>query len=324
MWYWNTPMTDTTDGAAARALPRRRFFNDMPDKGLFALAAIAGFAIILGLKVTGYDPNIVAALAVSVMIAYGVIAYSIPAVRMRIDRLGDNFYYLGFIYTLASMTAALMQLRGGVEIEPILGSFGIALITTIVGVAGRVTLVQMRGEIDEIEEQTRRDLLAASNTLKDQLVGMLREFETFSTAMRQTAEETAKQSAEAARTMRQAADEAAKQSTEVAQKQIEIISRVAELAAGDIKRAFEGNRSSVQHLSDTVEKVAKAVDQTNKHLGEMELPTLRFEKQLETFGEQLVGLVKQLGVAAGLAKELHGGPRRWYWPFKRRFWPFNR
>jgi hypothetical protein len=34
---------------------------------------------------------------------------------MRLDRLGDNFYYLGFIYTLASLTAALLQLRGGIE-----------------------------------------------------------------------------------------------------------------------------------------------------------------------------------------------------------------
>ncbi len=250
-------MTDTADRATAPTLPRRRFFNDMPDKGLFALAAIAGFALILWLKVKGETPNLVAGLAVSFMLAYGVIAYNIPAVRLRIDRLGDNFYYLGFIYTLASMSAALIQLQEDIQIEPILGSFGIALITTIVGVSGRVMFVQMRGEIDEVEEQTRRDLLESSTQLKGQLAVMLRDFETFCTSMRQTAEETTKQS------------------TEAAQKQIEIVSGVAQAAAADIKNAFEGNRSSVQRLSETVEKVAKAVDQTNEQFAKMELPTKR-------------------------------------------------
>src|SRR5215204_5050133 len=36
--------------AAARTLPRRRFFDDMPDKGLFALVALVGFAAIILLK----------------------------------------------------------------------------------------------------------------------------------------------------------------------------------------------------------------------------------------------------------------------------------
>jgi len=271
----------------------------MPDKGLFAFAAIAGFALILWLKVKGQNPNQVAALAVALMLFYGVIAYNIPAVKLRIDRLGDNFYYLGFIYTLASMAAALMQIENGIGIEPILGSFGIALITTIVGVAGRVMFVQMRSEIDEVEEQTRRDLLEASTNLKGQLAVMLRDFETFSTAMRQTAEETAKQSTEAAR------------------KQVEIVSSVAQAAANEIKSAFEGNRSNVQRLSETVEKIAKTVDQTNEQFAKMELPTRRFEEQLDTFGGRLTELLQRLGDAAGLPKARRWGRRSWLWPFGR-------
>ena len=87
---------------------------------------------------------LVAGSAVALMVAYGLIAYRIPDVQIRLDRLGDNFYYLGFIFTLASMSAALIQLRAEPNIEAILGSFGIALITTIVGVAGRVLFTQMR------------------------------------------------------------------------------------------------------------------------------------------------------------------------------------
>jgi len=50
------------------------------------------------------------------MSAYGVVAYRIP----------------------------LVQMRSGIDVDAVLGSFGIALITTIAGIAGRVVLVQMR------------------------------------------------------------------------------------------------------------------------------------------------------------------------------------
>ena len=54
---------------AQRTLPRRRFFSDMPDKGLFALVAVLGFASILLLKVRGTNADLVATGAVILMIA---------------------------------------------------------------------------------------------------------------------------------------------------------------------------------------------------------------------------------------------------------------
>src|ERR1700722_8663711 len=145
---------------AQRTLPRRRFFSDMPDKGLFALVAVLGFASILLLKVRGTNADLVATGAVILMIAYGFTAFQFRRVRLRPDRLGDNFYYLGFVYTLASLSAALLQLRGGAKIEELLGSFGIALFTTIIGIAGRVLFVQMRGDIDDVEDEVRGNLLS--------------------------------------------------------------------------------------------------------------------------------------------------------------------
>ena len=301
----------------------------MPDKGLFTFAAVFGFGLILWLKLQGHDPDWVAALAVTCMVVYGVIAYRIPAVKLRRDRLGDNFYYLGFIYTLASMAAALMQLRRGIEIEPILGSFGIALITTIVGVAGRVMFVQMRGETDEAEEQTRRDLLETSKELRAQLALTLREFETFSTATRQAAEETAKQSTAAAQKQIELIDS-------LAHKQIELIGSVAQVAAGEIRSAFDANRSSMRELSETIQKVALTVDQTNTHFASMELPTKRFEHQLDSFGGRLVDLMNRLATAVDSANAVRPR-RRWPWPFRRAaavrslepprrrwYWPFKR
>src|SRR5215467_1091896 len=100
-----------TSRHSAGGLPRRRFLNDMPDKGLFGFVAVFGFVTIIALKLNNYDADIVTGLAVALMVGYGLIAYRIPEVHIRLDRLGDNFYYLGFIFTLASLSTALIQLR---------------------------------------------------------------------------------------------------------------------------------------------------------------------------------------------------------------------
>ncbi len=168
--------------AAAKLLPRRRFFSDMPDRGLFGVVALGGFVRIAA-EGQWSERGRYAVLAVAVMAAYGYAAFSIPLVSMRPDRLGDNFYYLGFIFTLASLTAALLQLRKEVSVNLLLESFGIALVTTIFGIAGRVLFVQLRSDIDDVEETVQRDLAATSAELRAQLGQSIREFETFRTTM---------------------------------------------------------------------------------------------------------------------------------------------
>src|SRR5262245_12019854 len=108
---------------AARTLPRRRFFDDMPDKGLFAFVALVGFLGIILLKTrTSIASEIVASLSVIAMVLYGIIAWRLPTVQIRPDRLGDNFYYLGFIFTLASLSATLIQIESEPQIEQLLGN----------------------------------------------------------------------------------------------------------------------------------------------------------------------------------------------------------
>ena len=267
--------------ARARTLPRRRFVSDMPDKGLFALVAVVGFSAILGLKLYRVDPNIIAGFAVVAMVVYGAVAYRIPAVNLRLDRLGDNFYYLGFVYTLASMSAALIQLREGADLEALLGSFGIALLTTIVGVAGRVIFVQLRTELDDIEAAIRRELLESSNDLKAQLSLSLREFETFRTGVRQAASEA-----------RMGAEE-----------QINSISNVAAAAARRIRESFEVNGHHAEEMKEHVFELGKVVD----HVG----------GNAANCGRELEQLLQRLD-AVVTAIERRAGRRRWYWPFRRR------
>jgi methyl-accepting chemotaxis protein len=285
--------------AAERALPRRKFFNDMPDKGLFAAAAVLGFLVIMLLKIYEVlNSSIVAALAVGIMLVYGAISFQLPAIQMRPDRLGDNFYYLGFIYTLASLSAALFQLQTEANLQQLLGNFGIALVTTIVGVAGRVLFVQMRGELDEVEERVRRDLAAASLDLRGQLVTALREFETFHTGILQ------------------ASNEAVARSAQQLEDQIEQVGKVAQSAIQRIDSRADIASARTERLAQLIDRLTAAIAELPS-LSKIELPSERLRQQILSFTAELEMLVMELRTVTSHSRHNAAGRRRWYWPFSR-------
>jgi methyl-accepting chemotaxis protein len=272
-----------------RLLPRQRFFNQMPDKGLFATVATGGFLAILVLETFGANPYFVAAGAVMVMLIYGFVAFRFRRVQLRPDRLGDNFYYLGFIYTLASLSAALLQLeRDNSPIEGILGSFGIALFTTIFGVAGRVLFVQLRSDIDEVEDEVRRDLQNVASDLRGQLNTTLADFETFQLGVHQ------------------AADEAARGASKVVQDAISNISRVANAAAENIDQALGREAGKVHELRDSITtmdvRLNGLVENVNDRMDE-------FNDRMD----RMTGILSDAVEFIGRVK-----PKRRFWCFSRR------
>lgn len=283
--------------AAARILPRRRFFDDMPDKGLFAFIALVGFLGIIFLKTrTSVSSEVVAVLSVAAMVLYGIIAWRLPTVQIRPDRLGDNFYYLGFIFTLASLSATLLQIESGPQIEELLGNFGIALTTTVVGVGGRVLFVQMRGELDDIEAKVRRDLAAASADLRAQLVLSLREFETFQTGVFQ------------------ASSEAIKKATIETEENIQ---KAAVAGAVRIEDAAETNLRQAELMSQMLIRVNQALGELPL-MSNVELPSERLEKKIAYLARQFEALVGQLeAINTGVQKRSGLRRRRWYWLFLR-------
>src|SRR5262249_15668541 len=162
-----------------------------------------------------------------------------------------------------------------------IGSFGIALFTTIVGVAGRVIFTQMRTETDEVEAIVRRDILEASNDLKMQLNLALREFETFHKSVQQVVTEGLAPTDKLLATQ---------------------IGHVASAAGGAISSISDGIRSHESHvasLTKSISEIAESVVDLRKRLGVIKFPTERLDKQIDTFAENLEQLSKK--VAAALA-----------------------
>lgn len=71
------------------------------------------------------------------------------------DRLGDDLYYLGLTYTLVSVVHALYAFTGVANVDWLVSDFSVALLTTLVGIVGRVLLYEKhasqksRAEIDD-------------------------------------------------------------------------------------------------------------------------------------------------------------------------------
>ena len=126
----------------------------------FVWAFLVGFVVIFATKLVSPWHPVVVGLVVSIIGVAIMVLYMAHQKRIRPEhahsRLGDEVYYLGLLYTLTSLCAALVTLfllhdgsrffggEGKLTLEQrtdeMIGSFGIALLTTIAGIVLRMTL----------------------------------------------------------------------------------------------------------------------------------------------------------------------------------------
>jgi chromosome segregation ATPase len=114
----------------------------------------------------------------------------LPRTRLRYDQAGDNLYYLGFTYTLVSLAVTLYRFHTTEGfVDYIVSNFGIALVTTIIGVVSRVCLHQMRDDPLELEREARSELSEAVARLRAEIDLAVREFNHFNRTLQQSARE---------------------------------------------------------------------------------------------------------------------------------------
>ncbi len=123
-------------------------------KPLFG-AFLAGTALVVGIR--WLYPDTAGAVAAAVAAAMVVLALGVyywnSAAKQR-ERAGDDLYYLGLLLTLVSLIYALVSLfvfsleAGDVQarVDMLIGNFGIALISTVAGILGRILLQDSAGE----------------------------------------------------------------------------------------------------------------------------------------------------------------------------------
>lgn len=101
------------------------------------------------------------ALVIGLMVVYGVVLWMRSRTADASESDGETFYYLGFIYTLATLVATFAPLLNSTErpdIRHVLGLFGLGLSTTFVGLVGRIVFAQTSAEAAASPEDSARKL----------------------------------------------------------------------------------------------------------------------------------------------------------------------
>lgn len=148
-----------------------------------------GCAYILTAKLWGVRPGFVTFVPVACMAAYAAAMLFLDGLRLRDDQAGDNLYYMGFLYTLTSLGVSLYQFTSSSSGEGIVQNFGIAIASTIAGVAGRVLFNQMRRDPAEVERQARMELAESSRRVRRELDATVVEMAFFRRQMTQMLQE---------------------------------------------------------------------------------------------------------------------------------------
>lgn len=157
------------------------------DKAALVIAFLAGVAGTLAMKLLDVPPLWVAGWSALVLVVYALATWMIGQLRIEPESIGDNCYYLGFLLTLTSLAVTLYQLADATDqgvgqagaLRAIISGFGVALSSTIVGVALRVLMMQMRPDIVARDREARIELAQAAREFRSELglsVATLKEF----------------------------------------------------------------------------------------------------------------------------------------------------
>ena len=156
------------------------------DKIAFAAAVFLGIATIAAVDAADASKWVAVAICVGLMVAYMLAALLLAGLRLRADQTADNLYYLGLLYTLASLGVALIRFASSEQATTsILRNFGIAIFTTIVGVGLRVFVGQFREDPEDLEYEAKVALSDSVRHMRAQLDLSVAELRGFADGMKQ-------------------------------------------------------------------------------------------------------------------------------------------
>jgi hypothetical protein len=150
----------------------------------FAIVTIGCIYIAVG-KLCGLKAGWVTFGPVAIMFAYAILIGTARSLRLRDDQSGDNLYYMGFLFTLTSLGVSLYQFNAFGAAELIVQNFGVAIASTIAGIALRIFFNQMRRDPIEVEASARAELAESSRKLRRELDNSVLEFSSFRRAAQQ-------------------------------------------------------------------------------------------------------------------------------------------
>jgi hypothetical protein len=271
---------------------------------LFFAVVIAGAAYIVVSKLDEVRAIFVTLVPVCIMIGYAIVLGFARLFRLRDDQSGDNLYYMGFLFTLTSLAVSLYQFRTDQgAADQIVQNFGIAIASTIAGIALRIFFNQMRRDPVEVEQTARLELADAARKVKRELESTVLEFSYFRRATQQSLAEAVEeintqlkdangrivgQLDEFAARSSKPLDEASKKSGDTI---VNLTARISEALDSAISRIA----GDVGHLSQATGKMIQSLESIVAKLNALKTPEQIIEIKLNPMIQGLTRAVNNFG-----------------------------
>ena len=232
--------------------------------------------------------------AIVLMSIYVFFVTIVPATKLRTDVAADNVYYLGFLYTLTSLAVALSF----DDPDTILANFGVAIVSTLIGIAARVGLNQLRVDPTDIEEASRLELADATGKVRLELqetVRQLTEFRNLSLQVLTEGYEEVQNNVEnISRNVLKSVEDLVEQSAEPLSELVQKTKAANDEAVRSISDVTKSNKELAKSNEDMVVQIAavnSALQELSEHYGDTGIID---DKVINSVQEQLLKIQNQL------------------------------
>lgn len=281
--------------------------RDGLDRIAFILAFAAGTVGSIILKMMGAHPFWVAGFAAAILCGYALLSWLSGKLMLEPEVLGDNCYYLGFLFTLASLgytlykVAAPGQATAQTDLLPeVISGFGVALSSTIVGVFLRVLLMQIRPDIMVRDRETRRELQDQVRDFRVALSESVQDIRTFSTESIQMAVEREAKIAESIDVAVKRAEERLAESSGIITDTLkQTVERQAQRIFEDLSKAVgDSSKIAIQEMQVGLTKIGESAKTLrNAHVGALEEQrgnAVKIQEDLASIEDSLSSLSRSL------------------------------
>jgi hypothetical protein len=220
------------------------------------------------------------------------------------EKFADSCYYLGFIFTISSIIVSLFDLPSlltGGKLEDIAVRFGAAMISTVIGLIVRVSLVSFRKDIGDVTRAIEEDLLEAEKAFRAQLGAAVDRLREFNAAVDDSAHKVVSR-------LEASIEETAKANTAEFTRLFDGVGR---LIGESSQRSLQSLDASAADLRKSLQLYATSLVTTAKHHEtKLNLFSENMTGKIDTFsyaiGASLTGLTQRIDeFSAALNKNLH-------------------
>ena len=280
--------------ANEKNIKRIREGNNLRELITLGAAFTFGVVSLVIIKIFADLGNVTNLLAVAVtgaaLFTYAAVSYFSNQTKIEPETIGDNCYYLGFLFTLTSLSIALFQIsqldNDVIAYRQLISGFGVALSSTIIGVFLRVILLQGRHDLAAREREARLSLSKATSELRGVLAQSIVQMKSFSVEITQVLSETATSIAKVAEDARNTQKSSITSETEKSLAAIEgKLASVNELISKQLTDALTG-------ITQTAGSEMRSF--ANKSVSESKAAVTELKSEFTNTNEQITQLVAAL------------------------------